>query len=1400
MRNLLLVTILIFYFQLGYAQTTTTHYDFTYPDRISLLGDGWDFMAGYRNTEQTVQTGGAVVSYDQLVHPGVLRIPVDEGILELQNTRNTLFRDLPSGWTSVRLKISSFTPVQNYQQVGLFVYENDYKYVSISRAFNLKDVISFLYKAWGDPTEYSIEDSITHNLYFRLDRNLETETITSYFSQDGITWTSVGSVDQFMNNPRLAIVTGGSPEGLPNSDIAWAEIFYQPPILNELRAFPNTLVFNSVQGNPQSNTQSINIFSTLGENINWIQTTNDSWLTPYSQNGVTEAVLKVGVKTDGLASGRYLGHITLVSPQSNAEPIIVPVTLIINPDVPVKITTWKDGFDAAMSVSVDDGQRSGFDSLQKYGLKGTYTYNGTIPPGYYTDLYNAGMELGSHTVNHPCDLLPDNILRNREIQPNILGICANTPQPCKDVISLVWPCGATSYREQMVASDYFLSARGYNFNKLEDATPDNFMNLKNYNSHEHPPFPPSDLKTVVDTAIVQRKWFNLVLHAYTNDDGAIAYAKTKNIWVAPIGTVIKYILQRDRIILSDYNLNSDNLLFNASRLAIPSSLYMNFEDAFGPNDSTTLQIDIDDDISIDNVKINGTNNPFQLKEIDGNKVLLTNVKLEPNITKLIQINFSPCDPSVNISVSASANPVCTGANVDFTATPTNGGTQPAYQWKVNDINTGVNSTTFSYIPANNDIVACVLTSNANCATGGLATSNPVNMAVNPLLPASVTVSASATTVCAGTTVNFTATPVNGGTLPVYQWKVNNVNAGSNSATFSYTPANNDNVTCVLTSTATCVIDNPATSSPVTMIVNPLLPVSVSVAPSDNPVCASTLVTFTATPVNGGSTPAYQWKKNGTNVGTNSPTYAFTPANNDIITCVLTSNVTCSTGNPATSNPVNMTVNPLPAAVAGTDIDICAGTGTTLGAAAAVGNTYSWTSDPSGFTSFASNPIVSPAVTITYTLVETITATGCTNTHNVTVTVNPLPAAVAGSNVTICAGAGTTIGAAAVVGNTYSWTSNPTGFTSFASNPVVSPAVTTTYTLVETITATGCTNTHNLTVTMNPVPAAAGSIAGSTTLAPGTTGVAYSVGVIANASSYTWNYSGTGVNINGITNSVTLDFAANVTDGQLSVYGTNTCGNGIASTLDISSNKTLGLTVYLEGPYNTVSDQMNTTLNTNTLIPLQQPYSGVPWNYAGTESVASIPSGVVDWVLVELRDAATPAAAIPSSKLAGWTKAYFIKADGSIVDLDGTSPPNIGNPTVVNNLYVIIRHRNHIAVLSANGMTLAGNNYNYNFSSGINQAYGGEAGYKQIGTGVFGMVSGDADEDVNISVLDYSKWAADFGLTSTYITSDVDMDGEVSVLDYSKWATNFGMANIILLQKAASGEPVHSYRSQIPGDN
>jgi hypothetical protein len=96
------------------------------------------------------------------------------------------------------------------------------------------------------------------------------------------------------------------------------------------------------------------------------------------------------------------------------------------------------------------------------------------------------------------------------------------------------------------------------------------------------------------------------------------------------------------------------------------------------------------------------------------------------------------------------------------------------------------------------------------------------------------------------------------------------------------------------------------SSSTNVTVNDYQPVSVSVSYSPSVVYSNTPVTYTATPTNGGSSPVYKWTVNGTVVGSNSPTFTYTPQNGDIVKCELRSSYPCATGNPATAS-VTMSV-------------------------------------------------------------------------------------------------------------------------------------------------------------------------------------------------------------------------------------------------------------------------------------------------------------------------------------------------------------------------------------------------------------------------------------------------------------------------------------------------------------
>jgi hypothetical protein len=285
-------------------------------------------------------------------------------------------------------------------------------------------------------------------------------------------------------------------------------------------------------------------------------------------------------------------------------------------------------------------------------------------------------------------------------------------------------------------------------------------------------------------------------------------------------------------------------------------------------------------------------------------------------TQVFSYQIAPCSitAGVAIAVTGGSNPTCSGASITFTATPTNGGAATVYQWKVNGANVGTNSTTYSSSTlVSGDVVTCVMTSNLSGVLGSPATSNSVTITVtSPSAPAvSIALTTGTNPTCAGASVTFTATATNGGSTPTYAWTVNGAAAGTNSATFSTTTLTSGAVVaCTMTSSSSCVTSTTASSNSITMSVNPSVAPSVAIAitAGTNPSASGTSVTFTATPTNGGTTPSYQWKVNGTNVGTNSATYTTTTLTNGaIVTCVMTSNATCAVPASATSNSITMTI-------------------------------------------------------------------------------------------------------------------------------------------------------------------------------------------------------------------------------------------------------------------------------------------------------------------------------------------------------------------------------------------------------------------------------------------------------------------------------------------------------------
>jgi len=210
-----------------------------------------------------------------------------------------------------------------------------------------------------------------------------------------------------------------------------------------------------------------------------------------------------------------------------------------------------------------------------------------------------------------------------------------------------------------------------------------------------------------------------------------------------------------------------------------------------------------------------------------------------------------------------------------------------------------------------------------------------------------------------------------------------------------------------------------------------------------------------------------------------------------------------------------------------------------------------------------------------------------------------------------------------------------------------------------------------------------------------------------------------------------------------------------------------LTAYLEGPYS--GGSMSTELNTNNKLPLTQPFNGAPWNYDGDETVPSIPNvNIVDWILMEARNAVDAPSATAGTII--FRQAAFLLNDGSIVGLDGTSNLEF-KVHVDSNNFVVLYHRNHISIMSADELSPSGWKYSYDFTTGSGQAY--NSGQKDLG-GDWGMFAGNADGNGEVHQNDINTvWRGQVG-GNGYYTGDMDMNNEVNNQDKNDvWLPNVG---------------------------
>ncbi len=238
-------------------------------------------------------------------------------------------------------------------------------------------------------------------------------------------------------------------------------------------------------------------------------------------------------------------------------------------------------------------------------------------------------------------------------------------------------------------------------------------------------------------------------------------------------------------------------------------------------------------------------------------------------------------------------------------------------------------------------------------------------------------------------------------------------------------------------------------------------------------------------------------------------------------------------------------------------------------------------------------------------------------------------------------------------------------------------------------------------------------------------------------------------------------------------------------------------VYLQGAYGG-SRGMSTGLI--DVLPRRQPYNVAPWNYPAATTVPHVGEGsglsgvtstIVDWVLVEVRTGATADAALASAPTTGGRAAGLLLRDGRIAGINEEAA-TAADTLFLNGVhfetelpegqevYVLVHHRNHLSVISANASAPGGEGCNAGYCVDFRfaQSHGGRQA--EVGQGTYAMVAGDVDrngvvderDEVLIRVHNLRSLTSlgagayrDPDAAGNYaVDADLDFDGEVLSAD------------------------------------
>lgn len=216
---------------------------------------------------------------------------------------------------------------------------------------------------------------------------------------------------------------------------------------------------------------------------------------------------------------------------------------------------------------------------------------------------------------------------------------------------------------------------------------------------------------------------------------------------------------------------------------------------------------------------------------------------------------------------------------------------------------------------------------------------------------------------------------------------------------------------------------------------------------------------------------------------------------------------------------------------------------------------------------------------------------------------------------------------------------------------------------------------------------------------------------------------------------------------------------------------LNLKVFLSGAYSEASDTMSSKLLRQNLIPLEPPkdysFNGKKFEYQkGQNEILDSKffqtnPFIVDWLCILITD---------SKFTKVDTVSALLRRDGRVLSISGDTLISLRQDISAGDYFVIIMHRNHIAVMNNKAIRLSGNSFLYDFTSSLNQYYGNDA--KLLKTNLYGLYAGDANYNGSITIEDLEIFNSDnINSIQGYKITDFNLDGYITSKEFILLAPN-----------------------------